>query len=283
MSFSIILPVIDPVALELGPIAVKWYGLAYMVSLLLGWYYAKKLAANQQIWGGKSPVKPAQFDDLLIWITLGVVVGGRLGYVLFYNPVYFFHNPSQIVATWNGGMSFHGGLIGSFLAIWMYSKRHNLPLLSVLDIASAVAPLGFLFGRMANFVNGELWGRVSDVPWAMVFPNPEAGGVPRHPSQLYEAALEGLLLLIILWVMTHRKGAFLKPGLVTGTMVLGYGLARIFVENFRQFDEGVGLMIGPFTPGMIYSVPMVLLGGWLIWRARQTAAGGSSGRQARSS
>ena len=181
------------------------------------------------------------------------MVGGRLGYVLFYNPVYFFNNPAQIMATWNGGMSFHGGMLGSLLAIWFYSKRHDLPVLSVMDVAAATAPLGFLFGRIANFVNGELWGRVTDVPWAMVFPNPEAGGVARHPSQLYEAALEGALLFLVARFLTHRRLAFLKPGLVLGTVILGYGLARIFVENFRQFDEGVGLMIGPFTPGMIYS------------------------------
>ncbi len=278
MSFIIILPVIDPVALDLGPVSVKWYGLAYMFSLLLGWIYTRSLAGNQRLWGGKSPIKPDQFDDLLMWITLGVVVGGRLGYVLFYNPVYFFHNPSQIIATWNGGMSFHGGMLGSLLAIFVYSKRHNLPVLSVMDVAAAVAPLGFYFGRLANFVNGELWGRVTDVPWAMVFPNPEAGGVPRHPSQLYEAALEGVVLFLVARFLTHKKLAFLNPGLVLGSMIMGYGLARIFVENFRQFDVGVGLMIGPFTPGMIYSLPMVLLGAWLIYQARKPENTASSKR-----
>ena len=274
MSLSIILPVIDPVALDLGPLSIKWYGLAYMFSLLLGWIYTRSLSGNQRLWGGKSPIKPDHFDDLLMWITLGVVVGGRLGYVLFYKPAYFFHNPAEIIATWNGGMSFHGGLIGSLIAIWIYSRRHKLPVLSVLDVASATAPLGFYFGRLANFINGELWGRESDVPWAMVFPNAEAGGAARHPSQLYEAALEGLVLFLVLRFLTHRRLAFLKPGLVTGTMILGYGLARIFVENYRQFEEGSGLMIGPFTPGMIYSVPMVLLGAWLIYRARAGADGG---------
>lgn len=273
MSFIIALPVFDPVAFNLGPVSIKWYGLAYMVSLLLGWAYSRSLAGNQRLWGGKSPLQPVQFDDLLMWVTLGVVVGGRLGYVLFYNPVFFFNNPSQIAATWNGGMSFHGGLLGSLLVIWLYSKRHNLPILSVMDVASAVAPLGFYFGRIANFINGELWGRVTDVPWAMIFPNPEAGGVPRHPSQIYEAMLEGFVLFLVLRFLTHYRLAFLKPGLVSGTMVLGYGLARIFVENFRQFDEGVGLMVGPFTPGMIYSVPMVLLGSYLIYRARAGLTG----------
>lgn len=267
MSFVITLPTIDPVALELGPLAVRWYGLSYMFGLLLGWYYARSLAANQRLWGGRSPVKPDHFDDLLIWVTIGVVLGGRLGYVLFYNPAYYWQNPAEIFATWNGGMSFHGGLLGSAVVVWLYSRAKNLPLLSVWDVASAVAPLGFYFGRLANFINGELWGRTSDVPWAMIFPNPEAGGVARHPSQLYEALLEGLVLFLVLRWLTHSRLAFTKPGMVSGAMVLGYGLARIFVENFRQFDVGSGLMIGPFTPGMIYSLPMVLVGLWLIRRA----------------
>lgn len=267
MSFAIILPTLDPVALQLGPLSIKWYGLAYMFGLLFGWMYARSLAANLRLWGGKSPVTKDHFDDLLIWLTLGVVVGGRVGYVLFYNPAYFWENPADIFATWNGGMSFHGGLLGSLLAVWLYCRHKQLPVLSVWDVASAVAPLGFYFGRLANFVNGELWGRPSDVPWAMIFPNPEAGGVPRHPSQLYEATLEGLALFFVLRWLTHGKLALKKPGLVAGTMVMGYGLARIFVENFRQFDVGSGLMIGPFTPGMIYSLPMVLIGLWLLRRA----------------
>jgi len=267
MSFAIILPTLDPVALQLGPLSIKWYGLAYMFGLLFGWMYARSLAGNLRLWGGKSPVTKDHFDDLLIWLTLGVVVGGRVGYVLFYNPAYFWENPADIFATWNGGMSFHGGLLGSLLAVWLYCRHKQLPVLSVWDVASAVAPLGFYFGRLANFVNGELWGRPSDVPWAMIFPNPEAGGVPRHPSQLYEATLEGLALFFVLRWLTHGKLALKKPGLVAGTMVMGYGLARIFVENFRQFDVGSGLMIGPFTPGMIYSLPMVLIGLWLLRRA----------------
>ncbi len=264
MSFAIILPALDPVALNVGPLSVKWYGLAYMFSLLFGWFYCRYLAEKQALWGGKSPFKADHFDDLLIWVVLGVVLGGRLGYVFFYKPAYFMENPSEIIATWNGGMSFHGGMLGSLLAIWIYSRRRKLPVLSVMDVASAVAPLGFLLGRIANFINGELWGRVSDVPWAMVFPDPEAGGVPRHPSQLYEAALEGVVLLLVLRFLTHKRLALTKPGLVTGTAIAGYGMARIIVENFRQFEEGSGLMIGPFTPGMIYSVPMVILGGLLI-------------------
>jgi phosphatidylglycerol:prolipoprotein diacylglycerol transferase len=272
MSFAITLPIVDPVALNLGPLSIKWYGLSYMVGLLLGWYYARSLAAKHRLWGGHSPVKPEHFDDLLMWVTLGVVAGGRLGYVLFYNPAFFFAHPEEIIAMWHGGMSFHGGLLGSILVVWLYARAKGLPVLALMDVASAVAPLGFYFGRLANFINGELWGRVSDVPWAMVFPNPEAGGVPRHPSQLYEAAFEGALLFLVLRWLTHSKLAFTKPGYVSGAMVLGYGLARIFVENFRQFDEGVGLMIGPLTPGMIYSMPMVAIGLYFIYRAHKTEA-----------
>lgn len=273
MSFAIILPVLDPVAFHVGPLSIKWYGLAYMFSLLFGWFYCRYLAEKQSLWGGQSPLKAEHFDDLLIWVTLGVVLGGRLGYVLFYKPFYFIHNPQEIIATWHGGMSFHGGMLGSLLAIWLYARRQKLPVLSLADVAAAVAPLGFFFGRIANFINGELWGRVSDVPWAMVFPDPEAGNMPRHPSQLYEALLEGVVLLLVLRYLTHKKQALTKPGLVTGAAILGYGMARIMMENFRQFEEGVGLMIGPLTPGMIYSMPMLVLGGWLIWQALQGSDG----------
>jgi phosphatidylglycerol:prolipoprotein diacylglycerol transferase len=274
MFFAITLPVVDKVALHLGPLSIRWYGLSYMAGLLLGWLYARRLAANERLWGGRSPLKPEHLDDLLLWVTLGVVLGGRIGYVLFYNPGYYLGNPGEIIATWNGGMSFHGGLVGSTLVVWWYARKHGLPLLSVWDVLAAVAPLGFYFGRLANFVNGELWGRPTDVPWAMIFPDPEAGGVPRHPSQLYEAALEGLVLFLVLRWLTHTKLALMRPGTVAGAMVLGYGLARILVENFRQYDVGVGLMIGPITPGMLYSLPMVAVGAYLIWRARTRAAGG---------
>jgi len=266
---AITLSPFDPVALHLGPLSLRWYGLAYMAGLLLGWLYCRILAGRAQLWGGRSPIRPDHFDDLLLWMTLGVVLGGRIGYVLFYNPAYFAAHPAQIFATWNGGMSFHGGLLGSLLASWLYARKHDLPVLSVWDVASAAAPLGLFFGRIANFINGELWGRVTDVPWAMIFPNPEAGGLPRHPSQLYEAALEGIVLFGVLALLVWRKGALQRPGMVAGSMVMGYGLARILAENFRQFDVGVGLMIGPFTPGMIYSLPMLAIGAYLIHNARK--------------
>ncbi len=261
-------PSIDPVALEIGPLAVRWYGIAYMVGLLLGWLYVRQLVAAQNLWlPARPPMAPERVDDLIIWVTLGVVLGGRLGYVLFYNPAYFAAHPAQIFAVWNGGMSFHGGLLGTFFALWLFSRRYRAHLFSTLDVVAAATPIGLFFGRIANFVNGELWGRVTDVPWAMIFPG--AGPEPRHPSQLYEAALEGLLLFLLLRYLTHSRVMLRRPGMVAGCFALGYGLARIFVEMFRQYDVGVGLMIGPFTPGMIYSLPLVLIGAGLMWRAHR--------------
>ncbi len=192
-------PLIDPVAIEIGPVAVRWYGLAYMAGILLGWLYARRLVARPDLWGGKPPLTVTQVDDFLLWITLGIVVGGRVGFVLFYEPSYFWQNPSEIPAVWHGGMSFHGGLLGVALAVYLFARVKGINALSLGDIASAATPFGLFFGRVANFINSEVVGRVSDVPWAMVFPG--AGDQPRHPSQLYEAFLEGIVLFIIL---AHR-------------------------------------------------------------------------------
>ena len=264
-------PEIDPIALDLGFFAIRWYGLSYMAGLLLGWLYVRHLVGRSELWAhGTAPMPVERVDDLIIWVTLGVVLGGRIGYVLFYNPAYFAANPLEIFAVWHGGMSFHGGLLGTFLAIYLFTRRYAAPLLPVLDIAAAAAPIGLFFGRIANFVNGELWGRVTDVPWAMIFPG--AGPDPRHPSQLYEAALEGLLLFLVLRHLTHSRIMLQRPGFTAGAFALGYGLARIFVEFFRQFDVGVGLMIGPFTPGMIYSLPLVVAGALLMRQACQCPA-----------
>ena len=203
-------PVIDPVALQLGPVSIRWYGLAYMAGILLGWLYGRYLVSRPALWGGKSPMTVTQADDFLLWITLGIVVGGRLGFVLFYEPSYFWQNPSEIPAVWNGGMSFHGGLLGVVLAVYVFSRVKHINPLSLGDVASAATPFGLFFGRIANFINAEVVGRVSDVPWAMVFPG--AGDLPRHPSQLYEAALEGIVLFIILRIATHRYLALTRPG-----------------------------------------------------------------------
>ncbi len=263
-------PVIDPVAIEIGPVAVRWYGLAYMFGLLLGWLYARSLLRNQALWRPDQRLEPDLADDLLLWATLGVVVGGRLGYVLFYEPGRFGAHPEDIIKLWNGGMSFHGGLIGVCLAVYLFARCKGLPVMSVADMAAAVVPIGLLFGRLANFVNGELFGRVSEVPWAMVFP--EGGLQPRHPSQLYEAALEGLLLFLVCRYFTHRRRALETPGVVSGVFFIGYGVARSSAEYFRQFDPDHAFSTGLLTPGIVYSLPMIVIGGYMIRSANQKRA-----------
>jgi phosphatidylglycerol:prolipoprotein diacylglycerol transferase len=268
-------PNIDPVAFEVGPVAVKWYGLAYLAGLLLGWLYIRRLLQTPAIWaGGAPPLQLDRVDDLLLYVTAGVILGGRLGFVLFYEPTYYLENPADIAAVWKGGMSFHGALVGSGLAIWAFAARNGFNPLSAMDLCAAAVPIGLLFGRLANFINGELFGRVSDVPWAMVFPEarlmfPAVEPAPRHPSQLYEAALEGILLLIVLRIMTHSFGALKKPGLVIGAFLVGYGLARSFAEAFREPHAGHPLNIDPFTAGQMYSLPMIVLGIVFIVIARR--------------
>ncbi len=204
-------PAINPVALQLGPLSVKWYGLAYVAGLLLGRLYVKALLQQGRLWPSeKRPFAPEMVDDLLLFMTVGVLLGGRLGYVLFYQPRFFAAHPLEIAAVWNGGMSFHGALLGSIVAIYLFARRSGAELWSVMDLAAAATPMGLFFGRLANFINGELWGRPSTVPWAMVFP--DAGDVARHPSQLYEAGTEGLILFAVLWWLTHRMLAFRTPG-----------------------------------------------------------------------
>ena len=265
-------PAIDPVALRFGPLTVKWYGLAYMAGLLLGWLYIKHLLGNQRLWpAGKAPFAPAKADDLLLFMTLGVLLGGRLGYVLFYEPRFFLSHPLEIPAVWNGGMSFHGALIGSIIAAIAFARRVDASSWSVMDLTAAAAPMGLFFGRLANFVNGELWGRPSTLPWAMVFPG--AGIEPRHPSQLYEALLEGGLLFVVLWWLTQHKGALRKPGELAGTFLIGYALLRSFSELFRAPDPGHILTIPPFTAGMVYSLPMVVAGALIVRASRRRVAG----------
>jgi phosphatidylglycerol:prolipoprotein diacylglycerol transferase len=253
-------PDIDPVALRLGPIAVKWYGLAYMAGLLLGWLYVKHLLRQSRLWpNDRAPFTPDRADDLLLFMTVGVLVGGRLGNVLFYEPAYYFDNPLEIPAVWKGGMAFHGGLIGSIVAIVLFARRVGADTWSVLDVCAAATPIGLFFGRLANFINGELWGRASDMPWAMAFP--EAGPMPRHPSQLYEAALEGLVLFALLWWLAHARLALRRPGVVAGTFLAGYAVARSVCELFREPD----FLLGPVSAGILYSLPMLAGGIWMIW------------------
>ncbi len=265
--FAIPYPIIDPIAFEIGPVSVRWYGIAYMAGILCGWLYGRYLVSRDWLWGGKSPMTVSQADDFLLWITLGIVVGGRLGFVLFYEPSYFWQHPSQIPAIWQGGMSFHGGLIGVAVAVYLFSRFKGINPLSLGDVASASTPFGLFFGRIANFINAEVVGRESDVPWAMVFPG--AGDNPRHPSQLYEAALEGIVLFIILRIATHRYLALTRPGTVFGLFLIFYGLFRSLVEFFREPHAGHPMDVGIFTPGIVYSIPMILIGAWLVWRARR--------------
>ena len=263
MPLTIAYPVIDPVLINIGPFPIRWYALAYIVGLILGWAYCRYLVGRDELWGGVLRPSVASIDDLLIYMALGVILGGRIGYVLFYNPEQYFAHPAEMVAVWKGGMSFHGGLAGSVLAIYLFARRQKVGFASVLDIAAAAVPIGLCLGRIANFIKPELWGRTCplpcDVPWAMVFP--EAGPLPRHPSQLYEAGLEGILLFTVLAIMV-RCGALRRPGLAAGIFAIGYGLARIVSEFFRQPDPQIGYLFGTdwLTMGMILSLPVIAAG-----------------------
>ncbi len=250
-------PAINPVLVHLGPLAVRWYALAYIVGILAGWIYARHIIASERLWGGPAPLSVTDFDDFVIWITLGIIVGGRTGYVLFYNLPLFLSHPLQILELWHGGMSFHGGVLGCIAAITLFALRRGIPMLSLGDVTTAVAPIGLFLGRLANFINGELWGRPSNVPWAMIFPN--AGPLPRHPSQLYEAALEGIVLFIVLNALV-RAGALKRRGVVTGSFALGYGIARTICEFFREPDAQLGFLWGGLTMGMLLCIPLILAG-----------------------
>jgi phosphatidylglycerol---prolipoprotein diacylglyceryl transferase len=250
-------PHINPVLISIGPLAVRWYALAYIVGIIAGWIYARAIIASPKLWGGPAPLTVAAYDDFIVWITLGIILGGRIGYVLFYNFSHFREYPSEILQLWNGGMSFHGGVLGSVLATVLFALRRHISILSLGDVTLAVAPIGLFLGRLANFINGELWGRPSDVPWAMIFPT--GGPLPRHPSQLYEAALEGLVLLAVLGVLV-RCGALKRPGLVSSSFALVYGVLRIFCEFFREPDVQLGFLWGGLTMGMLLSIPLIVAG-----------------------
>ena len=269
MFFSAIpFPHIDPVAFSIGPVDVRWYSIAYIVGLLFALWYAKRLVRNLAVWGGKAPkTTPHQLDDLLLWATLGVILGGRLGYVVFYKPSMIVDDPLQILQLWNGGMSFHGGFLGVVAATYTFGRRNSVPFLQLLDLAAVTVPVGLGLGRLANFVRGELFGRVSDVQWAMVFP--EGGPLPRHPSQLYEFALEGVVLFAVLMIGVHRGKILSRSGMASGIFGIGYGLSRIVVEFAREPDAHVGYIAGWGTLGMIYSLPVIGAGIWLIVYAKR--------------
>ena len=263
-------PAIDPDLIHWGPFRVRWYALAYIAGLMAGWALIRHVTREARYWGGAAHPSPDSVDDLLVYCTLGVVVGGRLGQVLLWAPTYYLAHPLEIFMVWRGGMAFHGGMIGVALATWLFARAQKTPWLTVLDLACLAAPIGLFLGRLANFVNAELYGRPTDVPWAMVFPHSD--GQPRHPSQIYEAGLEGLLNFAILWTLA-RSGALQRRGLLAGAFGVVYGLARILGEFFRDPDPG-GETIGGFvTIGMLYSFPMVAIGLAVIgWSLRGDAA-----------
>ena len=262
-------PAINPVLISIGPFALRWYALAYIFGIIAGWFYARAIISSERLWGGPAPFTVTDFDDFVVWITLGIILGGRIGYVLFYNLPRFAEQPIEILQIWKGGMSFHGGVLGCIVAVMLFATRRGIPMLSLGDVTSAVAPIGLFLGRIANFINGELWGRPTDVPWAMVFPH--GGPVPRHPSQLYEATLEGVVLFVVLALFV-RFGALKRPGVVTGVFAIGYGLARITCEFFREPDVQLGFLWGGLTMGMLLCIPLILAGiGVLVVAFRRTA------------
>jgi phosphatidylglycerol:prolipoprotein diacylglycerol transferase len=262
---------------HVGPIGIRWYALAYIAGIVLGWRYALRLVRDPKLWGGQTPsATPTQIDDFILWVTLGVVIGGRLGSMIFYNTHELLTHPLVTFQIWNGGMSFHGALIAVILVILVFARANRIKVLRLSDLVSPCVPIGLFFGRIANFINGELWGRVTHVPWGMVFCNQTilhdygtcpAGTLPRHPSQLYEATLEGIVLFLILRLATHRFRWLERQGAVTGLFLACYALFRIALENVRQPDEGMPNFPLGLTMGMILSIPMFLVGVWMIWRA----------------
>lgn len=263
---AISFPALDPVAIQIGPFALRWYALAYIAGFLIGWRWCVFLAKRPP-----ALIGPVHFDNFLTWAIVGTILGGRLGFVLFYQPAHYLANPLDILKVWQGGMAFHGGFLGVVAAMILYARKHGLPLLGLTDLVAAAAPIGIFFGRVANFINGELWGRPSDAPWAVIFPR--AGDVPRHPSQLYEALLEGLLLFAAIAVAILAFRALTRPGLVTGLFLAGYGAGRILAEFFREPDAQLGFLFAGATMGQLLSLPMLLGGiGLIVWVLRRPAA-----------
>ena len=265
MPFLVIpYPVMDPVLFSIGPLPIRWYALAYIAGLVAGWLLARWLVRQDRLWADIAHPRPEELDDLLFYCALGTVVGGRLFNVLFYGLDYYLAHPDQILAIWNGGMAFHGGLLGVAAACVFFARQRGYPILAVGDLVSTVAPLGLFFGRIANFIKPELWGRPTDVPWSMVFPG--AGPLPRHPSQLYEAGLEGALLFAVLLAIALR-GGYRRPGLVFGVLLAGYAVARTVSELYREPDPELEALAHGLTMGMVLSAPVFVFGLVLIVRA----------------
>ncbi|MFC7473237.1 prolipoprotein diacylglyceryl transferase [Dankookia sp. GCM10030260] len=261
MLLAIPFPVIDPVLVQVGPFAIRWYALAYIAGIVAGWMLARRLVALAPVVATRQ-----QVDDFVTWATLGIIIGGRLGYVLFYRADHYLFHPLEILMVWQGGMSFHGGALGVIAALVLFCRQQRIDLLGFGDRITAVIPIGLCLGRLANFINGELWGRVTDAPWGMVFPT--GGPEPRHPSQLYQAGLEGVALLVLLQVLVHIPSIRERRGFVAGAFLAGYGVARSVGEIFRQPDAFLGFLFAGATMGQLLSVPMILAGAWLMLRAR---------------
>ena len=264
-------PNFDPVIFHIGPLAIRWYALAYVAGILLGWRYAVGLVRNSRLWGGQKPVANSeQIDDLILWITLGIILGGRIGYILFYAPNLVWDDPLEIFQVWKGGMSFHGGFLGVITAVILFARANRMDMLKLGDLVAPAVPIGLFFGRIANFINGELWGRPTSVPWAIQFP--AAGIEYRHPSQIYEALLEGLVLFFVLRFATHRLLWLQRRGAVCGLFMIGYGLFRVSLESVREPDaQMLPFLREVITMGTLLSIPMLLVGVWLVWRSRQDA------------
>ncbi|SMO64449.1 prolipoprotein diacylglyceryl transferase [Ruegeria faecimaris] len=287
LNFPDLSPELFSISLFGMEFALRWYALAYIAGIVIAWRLGVIALKRPALWPDKAPpMQPAQLEDLITWIILGVILGGRLGFVLFYQPAYYLSNPIEILMVWQGGMAFHGGLLGVVVASYIYARRHQISILPLADLIAHTVPPGLLLGRVANFINAELWGRPSDLPWAFVFPGAAAQNCPeviglcaRHPSQLYEAALEGLLLGALLLWLVYRRHAFQRPGLVTGVFLSGYGASRFIVEFFRQPDAqfvspgnplGLAWQMGGYglTMGQLLSLPMIALGLWLALRVK---------------
>ena len=252
------------IALDLGFFQLRWYSLAYLFGIVLGWWYLLRLLREPG-----APMAKRHADDMVFYATLGIILGGRLGYVLFYRPGFYLQNPLEILQLWDGGMSFHGGVIGVSLGILWMARKHGLDWLRIHDYVACCIPFGLFLGRLANFVNAELWGRQTDLPWGIIFPN--AGGVPRHPSQLYEAMLEGVILFVILWALFWKTRARWQPGKLVGAFILVYGISRFLVELVRQPDAGLENLPWGLSMGQTLSLPMILGGLYLVLTARNRA------------
>lgn len=261
-----IFPAIDPVALDLGPLVIRWYALAYVAGIVLGYHYLVWLDKNAtpRILGISAR------DNLILYAVLGIILGGRLGYVLFYNWGYYSTAPLEILHIWQGGMSFHGGMLGIIVAFYLFAYHHKLPYLRVMDYVAATAPIGLFFGRIANFINAELYGRVTNSSWGMIFPHSD--GLPRHPSQLYEATFEGLVLFVLIYLCITRARALRYYGMVSGIFLLGYGLARFFIEFVREPDAQLGFVLGGFSMGQLLCLPMMAVGLFLVLTASRRPA-----------